>query len=50
MNIIVVLQKSIEEQFTNKEIKEIAIIEEIDKKDLEQAIKLAETLKKALKI
>ncbi len=50
LNIIVVLQKSIEEQFTNKEIKEIAIIEEIDKKDLEQAIKLAETLKKALKL
>ena len=50
LNIIVVLQKSIEEQFTNKEIKEIAIIEEIDKKDIEQAIKLAETLKKALKL
>ena len=50
LNIILVLKKSIKEQFTNKEIKEIAIMEEIEKEDLEKAIKLAEKLKKALKI
>ena len=44
------LHKPIKEQFTNKEIKEIAIIEEINKEDLEKAIKLAEKLKKSLKI
>lgn len=50
LHIILVLKKSIKEQFTNKEIKEIAIMEEIEKEDLEKAIKLAEKLKKALKI
>ena len=50
LNIILVLKKSIKEQFTNKEIKEITIMEEIEKDDLEKAIKLAEKLKKALKI
>ena len=50
LNIILVLKKSIKEQFTNKEIKEIAIMEDIEKDDLEKAIKLAEKLKKALKI
>lgn len=50
LHIILVLKKSIKEQFTNKEIKEIAIMEDIEKDDLEKAIKLAEKLKKALKI
>ena len=50
LNIILVLRKPIKEQFTNKEIKEMAIIEEINKKKLEEAIKFAEKLEQALEL
>ena len=49
-NIILVLHKPITEQFTNKEIEKITIIEEIDKEDFKKAIKLAEEIQEALEL
>lgn len=49
-NIILVLHKPITEQFTNKKIEKITIIEEIDKEDFKKAIKLAEEIQEALEL
>ena len=50
LNIILILHKPIKEQFTNKNIDEIILVENISKDYLEEAIKLAEEMQKSLEL
>ena len=44
------LHKPIKEQFTNKNIDEIILVEELSKDYLEQAVKFSEEIQEALKL